>query len=370
MDLADQIDDYICTFEGLGDITMDSLAMFIFIWAVLALFLVWLCKFLYQKYMVKDKPASTSNSRQGSVAPGGVAKTEKRLSEPRDILASKSEVKDLLTKSSAGGGRGRTPGPGGAGGITIGGAAGARRRVVRQSSTGPENRKKRYVPPPSNVVGPETTSVTWTSQVFRWLYSDLVIVNELLMAWVIALNDTLRKNSDEQGVSVEIVRVLPDSPPPGLSNIFCNADENNPADMLITFDCDAMPVFQVKAFRQKSGKVEVSHYKLTVSRFRARIANAMNYNTLKGDMRVEGFPDIRITMNSVGAIKPMDQEETQVQAVITDMMTRALRDTVYPVDFSMYTTCPRSESEPIDLPVIYPMQYETVAGHLQYFYHY
>lgn len=56
-----------------------------------------------------------------------------------------------------------------------------------------------------------------------------------------------------------------------------------------------MPVFQVKAFRQKSGKVEASHYKLTVSRFRARIANAMNYNTLKGDMRVEGFPDVRIS---------------------------------------------------------------------------
>ncbi|XP_013097649.2 uncharacterized protein LOC106080706 isoform X12 [Stomoxys calcitrans] len=373
MDLADQIDDYICTFEGLGDITMDSLAMFIFLWAVLALFLVWLCKFLYQKYMVKEKPVSASNSRQSSVAPGGVAKTEKRLSEPRDILASKTEVKDLLSKPSAGGvGRGRTPGPagfgggaGGGGGIGIGGA-GARRRVVRQSSTGPENRKKRYVPPPSNVVGPETTSVTWTSQVFRWLYSDLVIVNELLMSWVIALNDTLRKTGDEQGVAVEIVRVLPDSPPPSLSNIFCNADEANPADMLITFDCDAMPVFQVKAFRQKSGKVEASHYKLTVSRFRARIANAMNYNTLKGDLRVEGFPDIRITMNSVGAIKPMDQEETQVQAVISDMMTRALRDTIYPVDFSIYTTCPRAEVEPLDLPVIYPMQYETVANNMDF----
>lgn len=35
-----------------------------------------------------------------------------------------------------------------------------------------------------------------------------------------------------QGLSVEIVRVLPDSPPPGLSNIFCNADEANPADMV------------------------------------------------------------------------------------------------------------------------------------------
>ncbi|XP_065366871.1 uncharacterized protein LOC135959756 isoform X4 [Calliphora vicina] len=346
MDLADQVDDYICTFEGLGDITMDSLAMFIFIWAVLALFLVWLCKFLYQKYVLKDKPASATNSRQSSVAPGaGGIKTEKRLSEPREILASKSEIKDLLTKPAAGGsGRGRTP----VGGVAAGGP-GVRRRMVRQGSTGPENRKKRYVPPPSNVVGPETTSVTWTSQVFRWLYSDLVIVNELLMSWVIALNDTLHKN-EEEGLSVEVVRVLPDSPPPGLSNIFCNADEANPADMLITFDCDAMPVLQVKTFRQRSGKVETSHYKVTVSRFRARIANAMNYNTLKGDMRVEGFPDIRIAMNSVGAIKPMDQDEQQCQAQVSEILSRALRDTIYPVDFSIYTTCPRADIDPMDLP--------------------
>lgn len=92
--------------------------------------------------------------------------------------------------------------------------------MVRQGSTGPESRKKRYVPPPSNVVGPETvsneselswqfksalssfpiplqTSVTWTSQVFRWLYSDLVIVNELLTSWVIAMNETLKKSMKE-----------------------------------------------------------------------------------------------------------------------------------------------------------------------------
>lgn len=228
MDLADQIDDYICSFEGLGDLTMDSLAMFIFLWAVLALFSVWLCKLLYHKYLNKGatNPASASNSRQSSVAPGSSStsstKTEKRLSEPRDLLATKSKVDDL-SKAPTGGagsaGRGRsTASPiGGAGA-----AAGPRRRVVRQSSTGPENRKKRYVPPPSNVVGPETvsgtwgcyitstnfffhslqSSVTWTSQVFRWLYSDLVIVNELLMSWVIAINDTLRKSVEEVSESM------------------------------------------------------------------------------------------------------------------------------------------------------------------------
>ncbi|XP_004444253.2 uncharacterized protein [Drosophila pseudoobscura] len=356
MDLADQIDDYICSFEGLGDLTMDSLAIFIFLWAVLALFSVWLCKLLYRKYLNKEKTPSAANSRQSSVAPGaaalalgGSSKPEKRLSEPRDMLATKSKVEDLskpLTGASAGRGRSSaSPLSGGAAG-----AAGPRRRVVRQSSTGPENRKKRYVPPPSNVVGPETSSVTWTSQVFRWLYSDLVIVNELLMSWVIAINDSLRKSVEEHGVAVEVVRVLPDSPAPGLNNIFCNCDENNPADMLITFDCDAMPVLQVKTFRQKSGKVETSHYKVTVSRFRARMAIPMNYNSLKGEMRVEGYPDVRIAMNSVGAIKPMDQDEQQLQTVISDILTTALRDTVYPVDFSIYSTCPRAEVEPLDLP--------------------
>jgi len=40
-------------------------------------------------------------------------------------------------------------------------------------------------------------------------------------------------------------------------------------------------------------------------------------------------------MNSVGAIKAMDQDEQQLQTVISDILTTALRDTVYPVDFSI-----------------------------------
>ncbi|XP_011184494.2 uncharacterized protein LOC105213405 isoform X4 [Zeugodacus cucurbitae] len=368
MDLADQIDDYICSFEGIGDLTMDSLAMFIFIWAVLALFLVWLCKFLYNKYVVNNNktPTSQTNSRQSSVAPGAAAtaknEASKRLSEPREVMASKADFKDLAAKPGGGGARGRAP-SGGAGGAA--GGAGARRRMVRQGSTGPESRKKRYVPPPSNVVGPETTSVTWTSQVFRWLYSDLVIVNELLTSWVIALNETLKKSMEEHGVAVEVVRVLPDSPPPSLNNIFCNCDEMNPSNMLITFDCDAQPVLQVKTLRQKAGKVDTSHYKVTVSRFRARMATAMNYNTLKGEMKVDGYPDIRVAMNSVGAIKPMDQDEQQLQGVISEIITATLRDSVYPVDFSVYATCPRAEVDPLDMPVIYPVNYDGLAQNME-----
>lgn len=74
--------------------------------------------------------------------------------------------------------------------------AGMRKRLSRKSP-GPELRKPRSIQPPSNVVGPETVSVTWASQVFRWLYSDLVIVNELLGTWVQTLNDYNKKSLEE-----------------------------------------------------------------------------------------------------------------------------------------------------------------------------
>lgn len=67
-------------------------------------------------------------------------------------------------------------------------------------------------------------------------------------------------------------------------------------------------------------------------------------------------------MNSVGAIKPLDPEEQQYQALVTEILSAALRETVYPVDFSIYTSCPRAEtSEIADLPVIYPVSYDQMA---------
>lgn len=129
----------------------------------------------------------------------------------------------------------------------------------------------------------------------------------------------------QNGVSIEIVRVLPESPSPNLSNIFCNSTDVNPSEMVrilntnhgidnstpiifvvsqlllllfsvcvqtITLDCDATPVFQIKTHRLRAGKLETSHYKVTISRFRARLSIKISYNTLKGEMTIEGYPDV------------------------------------------------------------------------------
>ncbi|XP_055704949.1 uncharacterized protein LOC129802840 isoform X20 [Phlebotomus papatasi] len=373
-DLADQIDDYICSFEGVGDLTMDTLAMLIFAWAVIALFVLWLCKFLYNKYVKKvktDTASATTTDATKKVIPSAsvgapvadlVDKT--RRSEPKEILSSR----DVRESSAKPLGRGIVRGG------AKGGASGyvpptppMRKRLSRKSP-GPElRRSSRVVQPPSNVVGPETISVTWTSQVFRWLYSDLVIVNELLHTWVQTLNESMKKSVEEHGVAVEIVRVLPESPPPQLTNIFCAADENRQNDVTITMDCECTPVLQVKAFRQKSGKVETSHYKATVSRFRGRLTTKMDYYKLNGEMRTEGYPDIRIGLNSIGAIKGATDDETHLQEVVTEILINAIRTTIYPVDFSIYSTCPRPlEPEPVELPLNYPIHYDSLATNMEH----
>lgn len=53
-----------------------------------------------------------------------------------------------------------------------------------------------------------------------------------------------------------------------------------------------MPILQIKTVRHKVDKIETSHYKATVSRLRARFIITLNYNSLKGEMKIDGFPDV------------------------------------------------------------------------------
>uniref|UniRef100_A0A336MSA0 CSON005932 protein n=1 Tax=Culicoides sonorensis TaxID=179676 RepID=A0A336MSA0_CULSO len=343
-DLADQVEDYICTFEGFGDIAMDSLAMFVFIWSLCVLVSIWLGKFLYNKYILKKGSITTETTTTSALPTGPVTKSVASVSSTVPIR--KSEPREIVRSSGHGGG-------GGGGGMSRGlsstpiradtplaGQAQLARKRLTRKSPGPEIRSKnRYTPIPQNIMGEDPSSTTWATRTFRWLYSDLTIVNELLQTWTVAVNDYIRTELRKEEITIEIVRVLSESTVPNLSNLYVEPT-GNAHEVLLTCDCECNIVMQAKAFTNNNDKVEVSHYKVTVSRFKAHLGLVMNYITLKGAMRIEGYPDIRLIINSIGAIKP-GKEETSVQAAINETLVAALRDTNYPLDFSIYATCPR-----------------------------
>uniref|UniRef100_A0A182MP47 Phorbol-ester/DAG-type domain-containing protein n=1 Tax=Anopheles culicifacies TaxID=139723 RepID=A0A182MP47_9DIPT len=360
-DLADQIDDYICVFEGAGDLTMDTFVMLLFALIVVVISLVFATKLIYDKYVLR-KGATASGTADGGTVPipagtvtGGVSSVPAagvtagtRVSEPKEVLTKKDAILSQVRNGGSGGMGGGARSGGGFGGGGMGGATGptiARKRISRMSP-GPElTQKKRPVIPPSNINGTDPQITQWAIHLFRWLYSDLVVVNKLLQDWVSTVNTALLTHVEQHEMIVEIVRVLPESLPPNLSSILCEpTDQPNEVELL--FDVDTTPVLQIKAFKSSNQKTEVSHYKATVSRLKSRVSVIVNYFALKGEMKLEGYPDIKIHLNSIGPLKTANAQDEKKQIdVITELLIGSIRDVVYPVDFSIYSTCPRIMGE-------------------------
>lgn len=368
MDLAENIDDFIPSVQS-SHSEMDSLIMLIFIVTITTLLLIWAGRFLYQKYQARKAVPSTS-----STATATSATTPASPSIATSPLVQKSAS---LTSAApkASGGSAFASSRGGAGGAAMPVAksrsmsqqslnAGVRKRLTRRSP-GPEiqQRRSRSIPPPTSVSGPDDTTATWTSHVFKWLYSDLVIVNDLLYGFITAINQTMARNTSENGVLIEVVRVLPESTPPNISNIFCDKSmTSNVSEVVITLDVESAIVLQVKAFRQVAGKADVLHYRATI-RFKGHLSIAMNYLNLVGEMRVEGYPDVKINIASIGPIKTVGKEETEVQDMISETLNLTIREVLYPIDFSIHSTCPRAlKMEPDDYydnrPMDFPNPYD------------
>lgn len=174
-DLAEAVEDLICTFDGTGDTTMDTLAMFVFGWILAALFVLWLGKIVYARFIAK------SNETKTKVEP--IVKAAEASSV--DNVDSKVIKKTVSApKSVPSGGKSYVP-P----------TPPIRKRLTRQSPT-PEVRKQKYLPAPQ-CTGPDNICVLWVNDVLQWLYNDLVIVNELLAVWIQTMNEYSKKSVEE-----------------------------------------------------------------------------------------------------------------------------------------------------------------------------
>lgn len=59
-------------------------------------------------------------------------------------------------------------------------------------------------------------------------------------------------------------------------------------------------------------------------------------------------------MNILGSIKPIDADEQQFQDLVSELLSNAIKETTYPIDFAIYASCPRAEMDPADIAVMNP----------------
>lgn len=366
MDLAEQIDDFIPSLQSAHS-EMDSLIMLIFIVAIATILIFFLGRFLYQKYLVsKSLSSATTPSSTTSTSNATQQSTTTPLNANAQALL-QSKAAALVSSSPRSGGFSGGTRRGSGGNISSVllqktrslsqqplGQPGLRKRLTRRSP-GPDvpsqQRRSRSIPPPASVTGTDDTTSTWASHVFKWLYSDLVIVNDLLYGFITVINQTMARNTSEEKILIEVVRILPESTAPNISNIFVDkpmASDAAHSEVVVTMDIETTLVLQIKAFRQLAdGKTDVLHYRASV-RFRGHLSVTMNYISLAGEMRIEGYPDIKITIASIGPIKGNSKEEKEIQDMICETLNFTIRDATYPIDFSVHATCPRALKMDVD----------------------
>ncbi|KAG5882174.1 hypothetical protein JTB14_002897 [Gonioctena quinquepunctata] len=340
MDLAEVVEDLICTFDGTGDTTMDTLAMFIFGWILAALFVLWLGKIVYEKIQDRTKAKE---------AKAKLIETPAKTTDSVDVGEAKGVKKVAPVSAAAAAAK--------SSGTYVPPTPPVRKRLTRQSPAH-EVKKPRYIPAPQ-CTGPDNVCVLWVNDVFQWMYNDFVIVNELLGVWIQALNDYSKKSVTEQGIGVELIRILPETQPPTLSNIFAEADSKD--DVTITCDCESFPAFQLKSFRQKGDKVETSHYRVDVNRFRARLNIFCISEKLQANVKCDGWPEIKIALAPVGNIKN-NLDETQLQEVISEILMTALRCAEVNLNFAQYPTCPRLVRHVATPGQFLPVHYDSMSN--------
>ncbi|XP_014283116.1 uncharacterized protein [Halyomorpha halys] len=344
-DLADKIDDLICTFEGGSDTTMDTIAMYMFGWMLVGLIVLGVGRYAYGRF-IRTKDVKEKSDTSEVTTP--ILKTDVSTTD-----STKPIVKET-SKPVTSGGKYVPPTPP------------VRKRLGSKSGAGVvrptglvKSKSSSMTHPPPTATGAESESVKWVNELFLWLYTDLVVVNEVLNAWILSLNEFTKKSVAEHGVGVEFVRVLPETPAPSVSNVFCECAPND--DVTITCDCEATPALQVKAFRQKSEKVEVSHYRLNVNRFRARLNIVAITEKLLVDIKCDGWPEIKVSLAQVGSIKN-NLDESQLQDVICEIVTTALRQTSLHYNLSQYPNCPRLVRHPVSPAHLLPLHYDSMLG--------
>lgn len=290
MDLAEQIDDFIPSVQT-GRSDMDSLIMLVFVTSTATLLLAFLGRLAYQKFVayrlsstaepvtsattLKTSPTTTATAVPATLnAPATASSPNKPLIQrPSPATNTQSAAtraspftnrpttRDAMKSTPASKSRSLSQ-------SSLTSAGGVRKRLSR-ASPGPDMTRsrtpKKTVTSPENISGVDDTIVAWINKVFKWLYSDLVIVNDVLFGFITAVNQTMGRNSEENEIIVEIVRILPESTVPNISNVFCDKSiKGSASEVVVSMDVETTLIVQLKAFQQKAGKTEVLHYRANI----------------------------------------------------------------------------------------------------------
>lgn len=209
-DLADTIDDLICSFESDGK-TMDTLIMYLFCWALVGFVALAVGKFAYSRafgYAARKSTAAAAVGKPDVDAAAGDRKHQQHRTAAIVPPTPPVSRKRLGSKS------GRTSAAAAVAGVAAGlsavpAAAAANKAFSfeQQQAVAGHHHHHHRAPPPA-ATGNDPDAVRWTNDLFKWLYDGATateqpsVVEYLLAEWIRVLNEYTKKSFAEVSFSL------------------------------------------------------------------------------------------------------------------------------------------------------------------------
>lgn len=219
-DLADTIDDLICSFESDGNKTMDTLIMYLFCWALVGFAALAVGKFTYGRvaqYVGRKSIAAKTAAAAGSEPDAAAAGDRKpsQLHHHRVVPPTPPVARKRLGSKS---GRTSAAVAGVAAGLSAVPAAAAASKAFsseqQQAYSHHHHHPQHQRRMPPAATGNDPDAVRWTNDVLKWLY-DVVAsgggepsaMDYLLGEWTTALNEYTKKSFAEVSPFYDIIYV-------------------------------------------------------------------------------------------------------------------------------------------------------------------
>lgn len=204
-DLADTIDDLICSFESDGK-TMDTLIMYLFCWALVGFAALAIGKFAYARAMGYAAGHKLPVTAGKAVTTGSSEPSEDgRKSSQSTAAAGHRAVPPTppVSRKRLGSKSGRTSAA--VAGIAAGLSAVPAAAAANRAFSPEQQQANHHHPPrpPPVATGNDADAVRWTNDVFAWLYTrlaaggDPTVAEYLLGEWISALNEYTKKSFAE-----------------------------------------------------------------------------------------------------------------------------------------------------------------------------
>ncbi|XP_042877075.1 uncharacterized protein LOC122256440 isoform X4 [Penaeus japonicus] len=314
---------------GLSSI-MDTLNTLLIGWLVFVVLILILSSFFYVKFVQTLQSDALGKSRQGEV--------KEETDQIRAAVQSSSESSSII----------RSP-------------------VARKPTIVPDGPPDHASPPVATGADPD--AVNWTNNIFTWLFNSADGGPTVRKIFLDTLNSNTVKTALEiqldaspTGILVEVAEVYKASPAPLFSNMVvdCSPTDN----ITITCDCDVTVYLRLLTTRTQKDVTTESEYACAVTRLRGRLNVAIITEELMAVVKFDGWPEVSLELEGIRN-NAVGLDEQQMKDVIDEVITSALRNSVYDVNFQPVQTFPRFRRARQAPDRIIPVGYDSMVREKQ-----